>query len=402
MPGLHAVLSPSDAARWLSCPAAISLDETLPVREGEEDSPYAQEGTCAHALAEIKAARYFGLITTREADLRLKAWERSWSHVLLVNEERLPEMHRHTDSYVTLLSQIMNELGPGASIALEQRLFSGIPGCWGTSDATITAPTIVVSVDFKYGAGVMVEVEGNPQLRLYALGVLDKMDVIGTVERVRAVVFQPRIGNYVGVEEMAADDLRAWREEIRPVAEEALAGSDRFGPSEKACRWCPHSGNCVAQAAAVFAEPWYDQDPRLLSPEQMAEHLARLPLLRDWLAAFEQQALTAVYSLGKTIPGWKVVRSGGRRQWTDEQAAIIHLLADGYTIDEVTNTKIKGLGDLEKLMGAKAFADYMAPFLHKPPGQPSLAPEDDKRPAIEPNTEAVKAFTVINEEGAPE
>lgn len=395
MPGLHAVLSPSDAARWISCPAAISLDATLPVQEGAEDSPYAQEGTCAHVLAEIKAARHFGLITNREADLRLKAWERSWSHVLLVNEERLPEMHRYTDAYVTLLSQIVAETG--GTVALEQRLFSGIPGCWGTSDATITSPSIVVSVDFKYGAGVSVSAEGNPQLRLYALGVLDKMDVVGTVERVRMVVFQPRIGNYVGVEELSADDLRAWRDTISPIAAEALAGSDRFGPSEKACRWCSHSGNCAAQAAQVFAEPWYDQDPRLLSPEQMAEHLARLPLLRDWMAAFEQQALTAAYSLGKVIPGWKVVRSGGRRHWTDEQAAINHMVADGYMLDEVTNTKIKGLGDLEKLMGAKAFAEFMAPFLHKPPGQPSLAPEDDSRPAIEPNTEAVKAFTVVNE-----
>jgi hypothetical protein len=311
------------------------MDDALPVVEGDGDSKYAQEGTCAHALAEIKLARHFGLISNHEADLKLRKWEREWQAVLLVDPDRLPEMHRHTDAFVIFISKIVKEM-PGAIVALEQRLFTGIPGCWGTGDVVISTSKRVRIVDLKYGAGVFVPVEDNPQTRLYGAGALEAMD---------------------------------------------------------------HSGKCAAQTASIFEEPWLDDDdPRLLSPRQMAEYLEKIPMLKKWLGDFEAQALHTAYSLGKKIPGWKVVRSGGQRKWTDEEAAIATLLENGFTPQDVLNTKIKGLGDLEKILGKKRFAELLEQFLKKSDGKPSLTTDDDNRPSIDPSSEAANTFALITEE----
>ena len=53
MPDEHARLSPSAASRWISCPASVRLLEGL---EQAPSSPYAAEGTKAHALAELRLA----------------------------------------------------------------------------------------------------------------------------------------------------------------------------------------------------------------------------------------------------------------------------------------------------------------------------------------------------------
>ena len=53
-PSLHAVLGASSAHRWLICTPSARLCEKLTSRFGSESSPYAAEGTKAHALAEIK------------------------------------------------------------------------------------------------------------------------------------------------------------------------------------------------------------------------------------------------------------------------------------------------------------------------------------------------------------
>ena len=67
-PQLHAILGASSAKRWLTCTPSARLGERLTSRFGSESSPYAQEGTKAHALAEIKVRKAFyaadGMTTT--------------------------------------------------------------------------------------------------------------------------------------------------------------------------------------------------------------------------------------------------------------------------------------------------------------------------------------------------
>ena len=375
----------------------------------EPDSPYAAEGTKAHALAEIRARRHFGKITAEQEAVEYEAW-RLAAHLDI---DTLGEMEEHIHSYIELLESRMAEM-PQSAIFFEQRMPSGIESCWGTSDAVIVSPTHIEIWDLKYGAGVPVSATDNPQLRLYALGALDTFgDVIGETEYVTMGVFQPRVfSNGSNYETMSASDLLEWRESIRPVAAEALGPDARFGPSEEACRWCPAAGICTTRAVTLagqdFAMEFTEDDPEVLSPEQLAELLPRLSELRSWVEAVSKAALDRAYSRGETIPGYKVVMSGGVRRVTNEAEAVARLAeVTGKPEDDFFTRKMKGVGDLEKALKAlpkvrnettgrllaQTLDDVIPEYVSKTPGAPALVPEGDKRPSINPNSEAAKEFS---------
>jgi hypothetical protein len=244
---------------------------------------------------------------------------------------------------------------------------------------------------------VAVEAKGNPQLRLYALGALDNYgDMLGDTEIVRITVHQPRL-DHVLTDEMTPEALREWRSTIVPIAALALTDDAPFGPSETACRWCPASGRCRAQLEKALAEDFGDPDQ--LSPEEISAALGRVPEIKIWLAALEESALQSAYGEGVPIPGYKVVLSGGQRKIVEQGEAIQRLVKNGYDFEEVAVTKIKGIGDLEKLLSKKRFTELLAEFVERTPGRPSLVPESDKREPISPHGEAIKEFT---NEGEPE
>lgn len=357
----------------------------------QEESVYALEGTCAHALAEIKVRHFIcGEISEATYNQKRKRWLKEWS----VPERQEFEMDAHTDAFVDLVRE-RSKLYPGSQVMVEQRLDTGVPSCWGTSDVVIVSPHHVEIVDFKYGAGVAVEAEGNPQLRLYGCGALDTYgDMLGDTELVRITVHQPRLEHTL-TEELTPLALREWRDSIIPIAELALTDDAPFGPSESACRWCPAAGNCRAQTAWIFEDEDLDftSDPDAMDEDEIAAIIKKSGAIRDWLTAVEDKALHRAYSEGKVIPGYKVVMSGGKRSIPDEDAAIEYMtMVLGYDEEQVSRRKTKTLGDLEALMGAQNFAQKMKEFIKKPEGRPSLVPDSDSRPSIQPNSEAAKDF----------
>lgn len=256
--GQHALLSPSSAERWLSCPASIRMSREVPT---PPSSVYADEGTACHALAEIEA-RHALLLPEQGPDAYqadLASWRQEWT----AYADSESDMRTHALAYVALLRDLLAEEN-GSQLLLEQRLQTGVPSSWGTSDAVIVSSTRVIVVDLKYGVGIQVYAAGNPQLRLYAIGALETFgDMLGVVDKVRYVVFQPRIA-HVDSEEITATELRAWRDSLIPVAEQALGPDAPFGPSEEACRWCPASGQCKAQleyfVREAFGDGFTDED----------------------------------------------------------------------------------------------------------------------------------------------
>ena len=388
MPTAHAKLSPSGSRRWLSCPASIRMEEQVPQ---EPSSVYAQEGTIAHELAEMKASLAFEKITQKAYDARYRKWLKAFPDVL--TDDVVAEMNEHTDAYVALILERAS-LYPHSQILFEERLDTGVPTCWGTSDTVIVSPQHVEIIDFKYGSGVAVEAQGNSQLRLYACGALDAYGhVLGETEVVRSTVHQPRM-NHILTEELTPAELLRWRDEVViPIAEVALGDDAPFGPSDEACRWCPASGRCKAQLEAVFAVD-FETSPETLDPTEVSERLAQVKMVRDWLNAFEVAALSMAYTEGKEIPGYKVVLSGGQRGIRDADAAVSALTEAGYALGDITSTKPKGIGELEKLLGKERFVELLeAPgIVTKSEGKPALVPEGDRRSSITPNTEAAKAF----------
>lgn len=377
----HAVLGPSSAERWISCPASVRMAQTVP---RQEESSYALEGTIAHALAEIEARFAFKMSTPAQHTRERNGWRAKWG----VSEEVEEEMSVHVAGYVDLLLE-RAAIHPNTQLLLEQRVPTGVPSCWGTSDAVLVSPVHVEIVDFKYGAGVRVEAPGNPQLRLYGVGSLEKFgDLLGDTEDVTVTVYQPRM-DHVDSEVLSAAELRRWRDRLIPIAELALGDDAPFGPSEDACRWCPAAGQCRAQLEWATALD-FGSEPETLSPEEIAEAMETIPSMLKWAEAVKAAA-TALATVGN-LPGYKMVRGNGRRDWTDAEAAQQHLIEMGHSLDEISNRKIKGLGELETLLGKKEFAEAMKPYLYTKPGNPALVPESDKRSAIDPNTEAAKEF----------
>jgi hypothetical protein len=383
---LHATLSPSAAERWLQCPASVRVVEALPATPDDHGSVYAMEGTAAHALAEIMArSQILKAFTPGQLTKAMIKWRTQYE----IAPDAEAEMAEHGQAYVDYLRMQLAE-DPSAQLLLEQKLPTGVPSSFGTSDAIIVSPTKVESVDYKYGLGVKVEATENPQLRLYGIGALEAYgDLLGEVETVRLTIFQPRL-YHIDFEEIPAAELRAWRDSIIPIAESALGPDAPFGPSEEACRWCPASGNCVAQMEYVTLRD-FGVKPDVMTVDELAEALDQVPLIKAWCAAIEAYALNRVYSEGNPIPGYKVVMSGGRRAVTDPVGLVVAAKEAGYSQDDVAVMKPRGIGELEKLL-KDDFEKVAAPYISKGTGSPSLVPESDKREAIDPEGQAAHDF----------
>lgn len=369
----HARLSPSSAERWLHCPASVELSESY----SDESSPYAEEGTRAHTVAEAHAAALFGLPVP-------------------VLPEADEDMYRHGAQYAEHLNEFMvtdDEKAPGF-VRLEQRVYPGVPECYGTADAVIVKPRTIRIVDYKYGAGVKVYAVENPQLMLYGLGALEMFgDVLGVTEQVHITVHQPRM-DHLDTWTISAQELREWRDYVVvPGAALTRSPEAHFAPSLSACRWCPASGDCKARTEYLTKRDF--GDPGTLSVEDLAEALRVAPQMRDWLKNVEERALSRAYGEGETIPGFKVVQSGGKRSIPDADEAIERFRFAGYSWDEVTRVSTKTLGDLEKLVKdrGETLEDVLGDALKGAEGKPSLVPEDDERPAINAATQAAKDFT---------
>jgi hypothetical protein len=394
MPNPHANLSPSAAERWISCPASVGLIAVLP--RGESSS-YAAEGTKAHALGELEASLAYGLVSPKVYTHRYTEWLLTSP---LLDDEQLLDMQEHVAAYVELIQERMG-LYPNSQLMLEKRVSTGIEQCWGTSDTVIVSPEHVEIIDLKYGMGVKVSAYNNPQLRLYGVGALEMFgDVLGDTKVVRTTVFQPRL-DHTSTEELSAEELRGWRDSIIPIADEALnSPNPRFGPSEDACRWCPLAGECRARMEKATQED-FGKQPELLTPVELGGILERVQEIKNWCAAVEDTALRKAYSENVEIPGWKVVMSGGKRSVANEPAAIAALTEQGFTQEEIAVLKLKGIGDLEKIIKARTtgkkkdatLESVIGDLVVKGLGKPSLARENDAREAINPNNEAAKEFT---------
>ena len=200
-PEKHALLSASSASRWLVCTAAPRFEEGLPERTSE----YAEEGRLAHAIAELKVLKKFTIMTNRTYNSRLNK---------LKKEARYdPEMDKTTDLYLEhLLEQAMTYNSP-PTVAAEVKVdFADyVPEGFGTCDCCIIGGDTLSIVDYKHGKGVPVAAKGNPQMRLYALGALNRYAPIfgGTIKNVRMSIMQPRLDPEPSTDTITVEELRA-------------------------------------------------------------------------------------------------------------------------------------------------------------------------------------------------
>ena len=364
----HAILGPSASGRWLQCPASVRMTRNLPE---SPDSVYAREGTDFHTLCEIEASRR--ILGKEPGDYALDRLE--WA--LGTEDEWRDDQLKYVEQWITLLDEYLAE-EEGAQLFLEVVVQTGVPGCWGTADAIILYSDRIRVIDIKYGAGIKVSAIGNSQARLYGVGALETLveDPL-TIETVTNTIWQPRMKN-LSEETLTRAELVKWRNDIIPVAELALGEDAPFGPSETACRFCSIAGECGPRAKFMLAQDF--GDPDLMDGEEMADAFRRTSALKKWITDIEDAALKRAYEEAGSVPGFKVVLSGGRRQIKDEKKAIGVLIDAGYGVDEVSSMKIATLGQLDKLVGADELQQVLGDLLGKSEGRLSLAKDSDPRP----------------------
>ena len=371
----HALLSASGAYRWLNCPGSARLEDKFE----DEPSVYAAEGTLAHEMAELKIIKYF---TT---DLRPSEFKKRITE-LKKNELYTAEMDRYTNEYRDYINDIYLSFESKPFFLAEQRVdFSSyVPGGFGTVDCTLVGDKVIHIFDLKYGKGVPVTAENNPQGMLYALGTYLEQSAIDEIEKVIIHIVQPRIKNTSSFE-ISSEDLLEWAESIKDVAQKAYEGSNEFHVGEH-CGFCKANGNCRKQAEKYMNIEVID--PALLTDEEIGEGLAKVKELSKWAKKFEDYALIRAQN-GGNVKGWKLVAGrGGNRTFTDKAVAAQLLEEVGLDREEIYKTELISVTAAEKLLGEETLYKIAGNYIQKPEGKPTLATLDDKRPALELRTPA--------------
>lgn len=375
-PQKHALLSASSAHRWLHCPPSAKLTA------GVADSPSeaALQGTAAHALAEHKLRRALKQQSKRP-----------------VSKYEDDEMNTHTDDYVSyVLEQYeqAKQVTSGAVIYIEQHLdFSHVvPGGFGTGDCLIVADGTLHVIDLKYGLGVLVEAEWNPQLMLYAIGALALFDALYDIEQVALTVFQPRREN-VSTWTISVTELNEWAEQtLKPAAELAAKGEGEFYAGAW-CQFCRIASTCRARAEANLELAKFEfAPPAELSPAEVAKVLTQIPELTRWASDVQDYALSQALS-GELYEGFKLVAGRSIRKYTDETAVAEAAKAAGYR--DIYKRSLLTITAMERLMGKKQFSEILGNLVLKPEGKPTLVPVSDKRPELQMDS-AADDFTNID------
>lgn len=394
-PAKHALLSASAAHRWLKCTAAPTYEMQFPPKTSE----YAEEGTLAHSICELYARKKFTVMSTRKFNSELKKLQ---EHPLYK-----PEMLTTAESYVLYLYGVCMRYEGMPHVNMEVRvdLSDYVPQGFGTCDCIIIGGDTLHITDYKHGQGVVVEAEGNPQMMLYALGALKRYTPVfgDKIKQVSMAIVQPRVTQDVKECEMTVDELLAWGENVvKPAAQKAFNGEGEFCAGAH-CKFCRGRDVCPARAKLNTAlEDFKDcitpdkaQNPLdpaarkvlglppVLTDAEVGDLLTRGANLVEWYEGLRNYALQAILD-GKEIPGYKVVEGRSVRAFRDTDAALQKLMDSGFDKAVIYDYEPKTLAQLEKIVGAKRFAELLGDQIVKPKGKATLTDEKDPRARIAP------------------
>lgn len=400
MPSKHALLAPSAAKRWMTCAPSALLESKIPVK----DTSYTIEGTIAHAVGEFLLHYYYdgnlSAVSSTDSFVQtalnvlsqpkvLPEWGPLWGLKVEAEDmgfdfkDILTTVH---EGYVRVVYEdyltAREQFGEAQLLVeAELRLDDYIPEGFGSSDAVIIAGDHLGVYDLKYGKGVKVDAQENPQMMCYALGALLGPGELSPISVVRMTIIQPRL-DHVSHYVMTYDELMYWANEVlKPKAEAAFAGWGSFQPGSH-CKFCRAAFGCTA--LKMYNENLMEQnaEPELMDTTQLAEVLSKLDTFRAWIMSVEENALSRA-TAGESIPGWKLIEGRSIRKISDPDGVVATLREAGFQDCDIFKPKeVRTITELERLVGKRNFPAMLGSYVVKPQGKPTLAPESDPHPAI--------------------
>lgn len=367
----HAVLSASSSHRWLNCPPSVRLEEQFE----KTTSVYAEEGTLAHEIGEIKLRKELEQINQKELVDRLSK--------AVDSDLYSKDMTDYVDVYVDTCLEKFNEAKATTADAIaiiEQKLdFSKwVPDGFGTGDFVVIADGTMEICDLKYGKGVAVSAIDNPQMRLYALGAITEFEFLYDIQKVKMTIIQPRLDS-ISTDEITVEELLTWANEyVKPRAELAIKGEGEFCAGEH-CKFCRAKAVCKARADKNMELAKYEfSDPNTLNNLEIADIIGKVDELTSWATDVKEYALNKALD-GEEFEGFKVVEGRSNRRYTNIEA-IENILDKNNISGYLRDPELITLTNMEKLVGKKKLNELIGDFIEKPLGKPTLVPITDKRP----------------------
>lgn len=406
----HARLGPSAAHRWMHCPGSVRASEGIP----STTSKYAAEGTAAHELA--AAVLQFNVSSAREylgqvVDIEAPGKENIISWHGVPNGRNIwritDEMADAVDTYVDHVRGLIAAVDEGMPIVdIEQRLdMSHVhPEIFGTGDAVVYDPVgeHLHVCDFKYGKGVVVDVENNPQLFLYGVGAARRYHN-QPLRKLTLHVIQPRA---------EGEPIRSWETDVLElfdfegeIAEAARRTDDANAPRAAGdwCRFCPAAPICPTNREAAMADAqaeFADGDlttPGIegLSPDQRGDILRAADRIFNWVTSVQEYEHARALA-GDAPAGFKLVAKRATRRWKDEELAKTSLIAADVSSDDLYEKKFISPAKAEKIVGKKTFAAWEPDLVVKQSSGTNLVPVEDPRPAV--TADAAAEFATVDVE----
>lgn len=390
----HARLAPSAAHRWMHCPGSVRLSEGMP----NETSSFAAEGTAAHELCAAvlteggfvadRLGRYVDVKTAKIVDTPEDTDDEN--RFFEITEEM-------ADAVAMYVDHVKGLAGANSGLEVEQRLDMTHlhPGIFGTGDATVFDPVDrhLHVCDFKYGKGVAVDADDNPQLLLYAAGAARRLHN-AQIEKLTMHIVQPRAPHPKGpIRSYEIDLLDLF--EFEDTLAAAAAETDKPDAVVVAgdwCRFCPAQPVCptvrakrLAAAAEEFGdvgEPIALAPPETLSDEKLGALLREADQIGNYVKAVQEYA-HAQAMVGKMPAGFKLVAKRAVRKWRNEQEARAKLLA--LAIEPFEEPKLKSPAKVEGQFPGKNKAERqkaMADLVEAKSSGTNLVPVDDPRQGV--------------------